>query len=129
MLYSSRIREFIDKVGRGKYKGWVRGLLINNDDKLFQFFETNGSKRLENVMALYQEEQLKLFSQFTIGGGLKVFYPKLIKDGRYFSVLSSEMIENFREENLEWGNLSFEVSELLKNAKNSGYTYLVSFKL
>ncbi|WP_323758261.1 6-bladed beta-propeller [Roseivirga sp.] len=129
LLYSSRIREFIDKVGRGKYKGWVRGLLINSDDMLFQFYETNGSKKLENVMALYQAEQLKLFSQFTIGGGLKVFYPKLIKDGRYYSVLSSEVIENFREEGLEEKNLSLRVSELIKNAKNNGYTYIVSFKL
>lgn len=129
LLYSNRIREFIDKVGSGKYKGWIRGLLISGDDMLFQFYETNGSKKLKNVMALYQEEQLKLFSQFTIGGGLKLFYPKLIKDGRYFSVLSSETIENFKEEDLVGGNLSFEVSELLKNAKNNGYTYIVSFKL
>lgn len=128
LLYSKRMREFVSQASSSNYRGWVRNVSLNDGNLLFQFFQTNGAEKLENVMAFSNENELKLFHNLTISGGLKITFPKLIKEGKYFSVLSSEEIEQYLSTH-KLSDLNEQILNSIKFKPNSTMTYLVRFNL
>ena len=128
LLLDKSARQFFSEISKGRYNGWVRDLWKSGDEMLFQFLETNGLGKMQTVMALYQEEKLSLFSKFTICGGLAVFYPKMVNEGKYFSIISSEELNHYIENN-DMRNVHPRLLSLFQKLNNNESTLIISFKL
>lgn len=120
------IRIFHADMSKGDFMGLVLQMMTNEEQTLFQFFDSVGKDRMKAVVGLFADDKLRTFSSFSYKG-MKIPYPRFSYEGKFYSIVSSEEILEMANDNGE-SALPETIASWFKNGVSRNSDFLVSFR-